>query len=332
LLLACSFSLNDAEALNGRLDKYDSSAKRAYESGDFKKAQTQWEKLRAEISKNADQLSEQDKIEMQAIEEKTLRQIGECALQLKSFALAADLFNQARVLAPCGDAELEKDYSLLSSNYRLIEPNSLGSDVAKAFKAVGAEKISICKTETGHHIEIMLADKVVKPITQKGVSEIGFDKTITFELSEPNEGEVRIDRITGLKVHVQFWVNVIASRLHKNDEQQTIAEVTGEKMGISQSISTKLPEQICEPVMALIGKVKNVFNSDAVNLDIATKGNNPEQTGGLSGASGKGNSVFSNAINGGALAPGELVPTTDMGENGGKIAPLVNDQPANDAK
>ncbi len=294
LLLACSFSLGEAHALSGKIDKYDSSAKRAYEEGDFKRAQNQWERLRDELGKNAEDLSDQDKAQVQAIEERTLRQIGECALQLKSYAFASECFQQAQKLAAGSDPELEKDLSLLSNSYRLVDPATFGADVASAFKEVGAEKIAVSKTNTGHHIEILLADKYVKAIGQKGVSEIGFDKTITFELSEPVEGEIRIDRITGLKVHVQFWVNVIASRLHKNDEQQPIAEVTGEKMGISQSISSKLPDQIYQPVMALIGKVKTVFNNggDGSNIDI---------------------SLIKNAINSGAMPAGQVVPASNSG-------------------
>jgi len=312
LLLACSFSLGEAHALSGKIEKIDTSAKQAYEEGDFKKAQTQWEKLRAELAKNAEDLSEQDKVQVQAIEARTLRQIGECALQLKSFAFASDCFNQARKLTTGGDSELDKDLCLLSNSYRLVDPATFGSDVANAFKEVGAEKIAVSKTNTGHHIEILLADKFVKAIGQRGVSEIGFDKTITFELSEPSEGEIRIDRITGLKVHVQFWVNVIASRLHKNDEEQPIAEVTGEKMGISQSISSKLPDQIYQPVMALIGRVKSVFNAnDGGSVDIG---------------------LIKNAINGGAMPAGEVVPASNSGTENATIEPLVNDQPEVNAK
>jgi hypothetical protein len=108
----------------------------------------------------------------------------------------------------------------------------------------------------------VLNEKVVKPIDQKGVSEVGFDKTISFDLSEKNEGEIRIDRITGLKVHAQFWVNVIASKLRKNEAQEPVAEVTGEKMGISQSVSSKLPDQIYQPILALVNKVRNVFRRE----------------------------------------------------------------------
>ena len=182
----------------------------------------------------------------------------------------------------------------------------------------------------------MLNEKVVKPIDQKGVSEVGFDKTISFDLSEKTEGEIRIDRITGLKVHAQFWVNVIASKLRKNEAQEPVAEVTGEKMGISQSVSSKLPDQIYQPILALVNKVRNVFGESATQ-DIATgsgtnagtsTGANMVAGSGTPSASGSGSnsgSMFSNGINNGAQ-PGSVIPASNTG-NGGSIMPLVNDQP-----
>lgn len=168
----------------------------------------------------------------------------------------------------------------------------------------------------------MLNEKVVKPIDQKGVSEVGFDKTISFDLSEKNEGEIRIDRITGLKVHAQFWVNVIASKLHKNEAQEPVAEVTGEKMGISQSVSSKLPDQIYQPILALISKVRNVFGESATQ-DIATGSTAGTGSSGTQAASSS--SMFSNGINNGAQT-GSVIPASNTG-NGGTIMPLVNDQP-----
>jgi hypothetical protein len=341
-LLALSFSVSDALALSPKLERYDTSAQRSFEQSDYKRAQSQWDKLRLELEKSSEGLAGAEKQEQQATIEKTLRRMGECSLQMKNFSSASDFFDQAKAALPAGsaDPDLDKDVSQLSSLYRLVEPSSFGTEVAKAFKDVGAEKISIAKTDDGHHIEIVLNEKVVKPIDQKGVSEVGFDKTISFDLSEKTEGEIRIDRITGLKVHAQFWVNVIASKLRKNEAQEPVAEVTGEKMGISQSVSSKLPDQIYQPILALVNKVRNVFGESATQ-DIATgsgtnagtntgtsTGANMVAGSGTPSASGSGSnsgSMFSNGINNGAQ-PGSVIPASNTG-NGGSIMPLVNDQP-----
>lgn len=338
-LIALSCSVSDAMALSPKLERYDTSAQRSFEQSDYKRAQSQWDKLRLELEKSSEGLAGAEKQEQQACIEKTLRRMGECSLQMKNFGQASDYFAQAKAAIPAGatDPDLDKDYSQLSSQYRLVEPSSFGSDVAKAFKDVGAEKISIAKTDEGHHIEIVLTEKVIKPIDQKGVSEVGFDKTISFDLSEKTEGEIRIDRITGLKVHAQFWVNVIASKLHKNEAQEPVAEVTGEKMGISQSVSSKLPDQIYQPIIALISKVRNVFSDPTQDIasgssvtgaagsavaDSGTAGNGTQSASN----SGSGvNSLFSNGINGGAQT-GSVIPASNSG-NSGAIVPLVNDQP-----
>lgn len=341
-LLALSFSVSDALALSPKLERYDTSAQRSFEQSDYKRAQGQWDKLRLELEKSSEGLAGAEKQEQQATIEKTLRRMGECSLQMKNFSSASDFFDQAKAALPAGstDLDLDKDVSQLSSLYRLIEPSSFGTEVAKAFKDVGAEKISIAKTDDGHHIEIVLNEKVIKPIDQKGVSEVGFDKTISFDLSEKTEGEIRIDRITGLKVHAQFWVNVIASKLRKNEAQEPVAEVTGEKMGISQSVSSKLPDQIYQPILALVNKVRNVFGESATQ-DIATgSGSSTSANNGASVVAGSGTqsasssatsfgsssgSMFSNGINNGAQA-GSVIPASNNG-NGGSITPLVNDQP-----
>ncbi|MDP3510802.1 MAG: hypothetical protein Q8T09_22740 [Candidatus Melainabacteria bacterium] len=324
--LAISFSVSDALALSPKLERYDTSAQRSFEQSDYKRAQSQWDKLRLELEKSREGLAEAELQEQQAAIEKTLRRMGECSLQMKNFSSASDFFDQAKAALPAGstDPDLDKDITQLSSLYRMVEPSSFGSEVAKAFKDVGAEKISIAKTDDGHHIEIVLSEKVVKPIDQKGVSEVGFDKTISFDLSEKNEGEIRIDRITGLKVHAQFWVNVIASKLRKNEAQEPVAEVTGEKMGISQSVSSKLPDQIYQPILALVNKVRNVFGESATQ-DIAT-GSATQSAGGSGSSTGiSSGSMFSNGINSGAL-PGSVIPASNTG-NSGAIVPLVNDQP-----
>lgn len=338
-LIALSCSVSDASALSPKLERYDTSAQRSFEQSDYKRAQSQWDKLRLELEKSSEGLAGAEKQEQQACIEKALRRMGECSLQMKNFGSASDYFDQAKAALPAGtvDADLDKDYSILSSQYRLVEPSSFGSEVAKAFKDVGAEKISIAKTDEGHHIEIVLTEKVIKPIDQKGVSEVGFDKTISFDLSEKTEGEIRIDRITGLKVHAQFWVNVIASKLHKNEAQEPVAEVTGEKMGISQSVSSKLPDQIYQPIIALISKVRNVFGDPTQDIASGSAGAGVAGTGvsgngtagnGSQSASNSGsgvNSLFSNGINSGAQT-GSVIPASNSG-NSGAIVPLVNDQP-----
>lgn len=262
-----------ARALDPKLEKYDSTAQQAFDGGDYKKAQSQWSRLQTELSKALDGSAE-NKQELSLVLEKALRRLGECCLALKNYSQAADFFAQAQKLTSpeAQDNDLVKDMSSLAQVYRQVDPLSLGPEASNALKEVAAEKILVTKNDLGQHIDISLADKVVKPIDQQGVSEIGFDKVISFDISQGSDGEVKIENISGLKVHAAVWVNVIASKLKRNEQQEPIAEVTGQKLGISQSVTSKLPDEIYQPVMALIGKVTGIFN-EVPQVDIASTQN-----------------------------------------------------------
>lgn len=331
-----------AMALDPKLEKYDSNAQQAYDGGDYKRAQSQWSKLQTEIGK-ALAGNPENKSELNNCLEKALRRLGECCLSLKDYNQAADFLNQAKSLAGSDiqDADLDKDLTNLAQVYRLVDLQTLGTEATSALKEVGAEKIVVTKSDAGQHINISLTDKVVKPIDQKGVSEVGFDKTISFDVSQSPDGEIRIDNISGLKVHAAVWVNVIASKLKLNEQREPIAEVTGQKMGISQSVTSKLPDEIYQPVMALVNRVNGIFN-EAPTADIASQpigtagattgsavGGTTDGSGAMAGSgpastmpSGVG--VIVPVVNNGPMGS----PSSDNGtENGGMTIPAVNDGP-----
>lgn len=276
-LSASLFSLTalspSALALDPKLEKYDTVAQQAFDGGDYKRAQNQWTKLQTELNKVLS-TSPENAGELNAVLERALRRLGECCMALKDYGQAADLFSQAQKLTTVEqpDSDLAKDQGALAQVYRQVDPLSLGIEASNALKEVGAEKILVTKNDQGQHIDIALTDKVVKPIDQKGVTEIGFDKMISFDLTQSTDGEIKINNISGLRVHAAVWVNVIASKLKRNEQQEPIAEVTGQKMGISQSVSSKLPDEIYQPVMALVGKVTGLFNEVPTGADIASGG------------------------------------------------------------
>jgi hypothetical protein len=270
LLLAMSLCLATApvRAQDSKLDKYELQAQNYFEQGDFKKAQNNWTKLLVELTKDSDSLSGDELKARKLRVEKTLRALGQCAINQKDFDSATDLLARARtatVELGQADSELDKAFLDLQANYREIDPNSLPQEATSALKEVGAQKISVNKTDRGQHIQIVLAEKVVTPINSGGVSDVGFDKTISFDMSEGNDGAIKIENISGLKAKVKVWVDIIASSLRRDDSNQPVAEVTGSKLGISQSVSTKLPDEIYQPVMGLIARVKNIFSETVMD-------------------------------------------------------------------
>jgi hypothetical protein len=244
----------------------DATAQSAFEQGDYKRASTSFNKLLTELNKDIDSLDKDAQTARKQQAMKTMRRLGQCALAQKDFVSATDLLNKAReasVELAQADSDLDKAFAELSANYREIDPSTLGTEASAALKEVGASKIGVAKTDGGEHIEVTLSEKVVKPINAPGVSHVGFDKTIAFDFNETPDGTVQISNISGLKAKVKVWVDIIASKLSLDAEQKPVAQVTGAKMGISQSVSTKLPDEIYQPIIALIGKVKNVFSDNA---------------------------------------------------------------------
>lgn len=255
-----------ALAQESKLDRMDATAQSAFEQGDYKRASTSFNKLLTELNKDIDSLDKDAQTARKQQAMKTMRRLGQCALAQKDFVSATDLLNKAReasVELAQADSDLDKAFAELSANYREIDPSTLGTEASAALKEVGASKIGVAKTDGGEHIEVTLSEKVVKPINAPGVSHVGFDKTIAFDFNETPDGTVQISNISGLKAKVKVWVDIIASKLSLDAEQKPVAQVTGAKMGISQSVSTKLPDEIYQPIIALIGKVKNVFSDNA---------------------------------------------------------------------
>lgn len=301
-----------ALAQETKLDRMDATAQAAFDQGDYKRASTSFNKLLTELNKDIDSLDKDAQTARKQQAMKTMRRLGQCALAQKDFVSATDFLNKAReasVELAQADSDLDKAFAELSANYREIDPSTLGTEASAALKEVGASKIGVAKTDGGEHIEVTLSEKVVKPINAPGVSHVGFDKTIAFDFNETPDGTVQISNISGLKAKVKVWVDIIASKLSLDAEQKPVAQVTGAKMGISQSVSTKLPDEIYQPIISLIGKVKNVFSDNA----------------------GPG-STYENVASGNSQNGGTAASTNAPGTNNASIVPVVNsgNQPAVD--
>jgi len=249
--------------------RLDQSAADALAAGDYKKADSQWHKLldrlNLVISRNGETkvLSEQV--------EATLRHLGENALAQKNYDSADDYFKQARVAANTlqeQDAELDRDVKDLAVNYRQIDLTNLGNlgiigpIVTAALNDFHPNKVSVARTDSGHHVSVLLADDVVKEIGAKGVTQVGVSKNLSFDLIQGEGGAITLANITGIRVHAGFWVNIINSSLKLDESQRPVALVTAQKMGISQSVSTNVPDMIYLPMVAIVSQVKGLFGDE----------------------------------------------------------------------
>ncbi|MBS2007935.1 MAG: hypothetical protein JST01_12895 [Cyanobacteria bacterium SZAS TMP-1] len=266
-LVATCLACAPVSASDSSIRRLDQNAAEAFAAQDYRKAESQWLRLLDKLN-NAIARSDEKK-ELTEQVEATQRHLGECALAEKNYDQADELFSQARnTMASLGssDPDLERDQRDLQVNYRLVDLNNLGGLGPLAPFAMAAlgdfrpNKVSVARTDTGHHVCILLADDVIKQIGNRGVTEVGVSKKTSFDLQQGDNGEITLSNIVGVKVHATVWVNIINSCIKKDETQRPIAIVTAQKMGISQSVKTPIPNMIYLPVLGLVSQVKDLFN------------------------------------------------------------------------
>jgi len=313
---------------DSQFTRMDSSAAEAFAQGDYKRADGQWYRLLDRLNLEAKRGDESKSLSEQI--EATLRHLGECALAQKNYDKADDYLGQAKSALDSlqeKDEALDKDYKDLSVNYRLIDLGKLGdlgifAPIATA--AIGdfhPSKVSVARTDAGHHVTVVLADDIVKEIGQKGITAVGVNKIISFDLIQGGPGEVTLANIVGIKVHAAVWVNIVNSCLKLDDAQRPVALVTAQKMGISQSVSTPVPDMIYLPVLGLVSQVKNLFTPDGGTMPTATA------TATATGATAAAAPPALQAVEGTGIAP-----VTNNSENNvsGAVIPIPMAQPESD--
>lgn len=335
LLTAITLSLGVQPVLaqDSKLDRLETTAQTSYDQQDYKKSAYYWNKLLTELTKDNSGADTAMDPATKAKLEKVYRSLAQCAINQADYRTASGHLENARLLTVqlgTPDTELDKAYSDLNAAYQEIDPASLGEQAAAALKEVGAHKITVAKTTKGQHIEVLLAEKFIKQIGTGTLSQVSLDKVIAFDFSEMPDGMLRIDNICGLKAKVKVWVDVIASKLRRDANDQPVAEVTGAKLGMTQSVSTKLPDDVYQPVMGIITRVKTAFNpggqTGGTFDNVATTGGNGSingtNTASSSGTSTGGSSTSSPST--GSSAPGVMVPVVNRGQSIDLDAGAVN--------
>lgn len=216
--------------------------------------------------------------------------LADCARHCGSNTQCSEFLARAKS-APLADADatlLERVTTLtteLAGEYRELSLEELGEAAAKALGDIGTLRVGVSKTAKGRHVEILLAQKIYKPVKSNSLSVVAFDRLITFDFSE-EEGTLRLDNVSGLRAKIRIWFDVVASKLYKLDAD-TMAEVTGSKFGMTQSVSTKVSGSVFEPIAVVVSRVKETFesapvkdplieNATATDANIAPDKNNSE--------------------------------------------------------
>lgn len=263
-----------ANAESSRFDRYVDRADKSLARADYKGAETSWKRALVE----ADLSQEETEKNTRAL--LCLKRLGECCIKSGKFVDAGDYFKRAQEVLKrtnTEDAELQKDLTDLSATYKQISVAEFADFLNSAFKELapdtppekvpdflkvmqdaGVEHVSLVRTQDGAtHVEVNLGTRVIKEIDNKDVSHVGLDKAVTFNVVQQESGGVSILNIKGLHVRAKIWVNIIGSDILQDPEKGPVALVTGEKFGVSQKVTCKLPQNALTPFVSFVRKMTN---------------------------------------------------------------------------
>jgi hypothetical protein len=260
-LLASAFSAAQAEC--PKWERLSQSGQKSIEAGDYNKAEQTWAKAVTE----AGFCGERD-----PALPLSLKRLGECYQHNGKYIDAADAFkksgDQYKIIGT-EDSELATDLASLAKSYRVIEFSELTPKVADAFKESGVQLIGLSKLEQGNRFQLNLADKFLKTLDNKDVDQLSLDKLVSFDVVEQPDGSLAINNIKGLKVHAKMWVTIVQSRVQPKNADGASADVTATKMGITKTVTCKLPSDSIDPMNMLISKLHD-FNNGVVTASVSS--------------------------------------------------------------
>lgn len=311
-LLASTYTATSFCTANAECPKWErlsQSGQKALDAGDYNKAEQTWQKAVAE----AEFCGERD-----PALPLSWKRLGECYQKNGKYIDAADAFKKSEEHYKTNgteDAELSNDLASLAKVYRVIDFSELTPKVADAFKESGVQQIGLCKLDQGNRFQLNLADKFVKTLDNNDVDQLSLDKLVSFDVLEQPDGSIAVNNIKGLKVHAKMWVTIVQSRLQPNNPEGATADVTATKMGISKTVSCKLPSDSIDPMNTLIAKLHD-FNNGVVTASTSTTSSAAPSTTGSTASSTTTNGVTvttestTNSGTGSANTPGSAGSTT----------------------
>ncbi len=283
-----------------KYDRYIDRAGKSFERADYKGAESSWKRALAEADLSQEDTEKNNRSEL------CLKRLGECCLKASKYIEADDYFKRAQEVAKRAnieDAELAKDSVELTGLFKQVTVPEFADFLTTAFKELmpeadpekapnfltalqeaGVEHVSLIRTPEGAtRVEVVLGNRFIKEIGNKDVSHVGLDKTITFNVVQPESGGVTIANIKGFHVRAKIWVNIIGSDIVEDPEKGPVALVTGEKFGVSQKVTCKLPKNSVSPFMAFVKKVTTFGGVPDTMVATDANGGVPATTGTATG-------------------------------------------------
>jgi hypothetical protein len=261
-----------ATAAQNPFQKLVEQAQKAFETAQYKRAEQTWLKA----VKSCDDEGKKD-----ADLALGLKRLGETYAKEQKYTDAdATLKRAAQTYQDLGtpDQECNQDLADLAKTYKAVDTTQLGKDASDALKEANVQSMSMLKTDTGNKVQITLPQRYVKKIDDSpDVDQVGLEKLVTFDIEEQPDGTVKISNIKGMKVHAKLWVNVDQSAFKKNEQGERVADVTASKMGISKTVTAKLPTEAFEPIDGLVKQLRD-FTSPGATMTATTAPTTPAAT------------------------------------------------------
>jgi len=275
LIVLLSVSISTAQAQCSKWEKLSESGQKALDSGNFKRAEPIW--VRA--VKEAKNCGDTDPSALGT----SLKRLGEVYMKTSKFPLAESTLKQAAdQLKTAGkeDADLSADLAELGKSYRSIDfINDVKPAVADFFKQAGVNSIGILRLaqDQGSRIVMNLGKKFTQKIDNPDVDHVGLDKVVSFDIVQEPDGALMISKIKGLKVRAKLWATIVKSHV-KPKEAEPSAEVTAQAMGISKTVSCKLPSDVIDPINIFVAKINDFTGGQSSPAPTTQTPTNPSST------------------------------------------------------
>ena len=260
-----------ADNKHSQLDKTLEMAQKAFDSGNFPKAERTW--LRAESALNKTGAKDERL-------GRVLELLGDCFYKEGKFSKAHPYKQaletmQGLTLDTTAPAAKLKE---LAAFYRPINLEGFDDNATAFAKQVGATSAGALNKDEKRHIDINLQkrfqqsikkllesapanitdklsdsknqimnDAAIAGANSPPVEQIRLDKLIAFDLVRgESAGKIKLANIQGIFINVGLWVKLKEFVMLMDEQNNPQAEVTAGAFGVDKTVHVKLPANLCE--------------------------------------------------------------------------------------
>jgi tetratricopeptide (TPR) repeat protein len=256
-----------AEDMQGQIDRSIQVGQKAFDSGNFLKAEHTWQKAQTDFAKSS---TPDQKLA------KLLQLLGDCYSKEGKFSKADEAYKQSlEVLRGLSldQSDILAKMKDLEAFYRPINLEGFDDNATAFVKQVGAVCASALNKDEKRHIDISLRERFQEGIKElieaapasvmegkspeaaaaaaqslapkdaPQVKQIRLDKLIAFDVvRSDSDGKLTLANIQGISLNVGLWVKVKEFAMAVNEQNSPIAELTAGAFGVDKKVKVELPQ------------------------------------------------------------------------------------------